>query len=70
MPRKRNNEIPRLIVPANATLKQIYAKYREKFTAADLQQYTEMQEGVPVEQILVELEGIQGKKKTRRRKRA
>ena len=69
MPRKRKDRIPRLEVPANATLRQIYAKYRREFSAADLQQYTEPEEGVPAEQILADLEAIQ-RKETRKRKRA
>ena len=59
MPRKKKEQIPRLVVPAKATLRQIYAKYRQEFTAADLQQYTELENGVPIEQIVAELEAIQ-----------
>jgi len=70
MRRNKKNEIPRLVVPKNATLRQIYAKYRQQFTAADLQQYTEMEEGVPVEQILAEMEAIQREETQRRRKKA
>ena len=70
MRRNKKNEIPRLVVPKNATLRQIYAKYRQQFSAADLQQYTEMEEGVPVEQILAEMEAIQREETQRRRKKA
>ena len=70
MRRNKKTEIPRLIVPKNATLRQIYAKYRQQFSAADLQQYTEMEEGVPVEQILAEMEAIQREETQRRRKKA
>ena len=35
--------------------KAIEAKYRAEFTAADLQQYTEDLEGVPLEEVIVEL---------------
>ena len=69
MPRKKKDQIPRLLVPPKATLRQIYAKYRQEFTAADLQQYTELENGVPIEQILAELETIQ-RRETRRRKKA
>jgi hypothetical protein len=68
MPRKKQAAVPRLVVPKNATLRQIYAKYRQEFTAADSQQYTEMEEGVPVEQILAEMEAIQ-RTETRRKKK-
>jgi hypothetical protein len=59
MPKKRKDDIPRLLVPKNATLRQIYAKYRQEFTAADLQQYTESEDGIPVEEILAEMEAVQ-----------
>jgi hypothetical protein len=36
--------------------KAIEAKYRAEFTAEDLQQYTEELAGVPLEEIIVELE--------------
>ena len=42
MPKKsKTSGAPRLIVPPNATLKQIYAIARKQFTAADLQEYTD-----------------------------
>jgi hypothetical protein len=68
MPRKKKEPIPRLIIPENATLRQSYARAREEFTAADLQQFTEIDEGVPVEQILAELEAIQRRGSRVRRK--
>ena len=70
MARKKKDGIPRLVVPPNATLRQIYAKYRKEFTAADLQQYTELQQGVPLEQILEELEAIQRREGRKRSKQA
>jgi hypothetical protein len=48
-------------VPPGATLREIYKKYREEFSAADLQQYTELEEGIPADEILAELEAIQQK---------
>jgi hypothetical protein len=69
MPRKKNDGIPRLEVPKNATLRQIYAKYRQEFTAADLQQYTEPLKGVPIDQILTEMEAIQRTETQKRRKK-
>jgi hypothetical protein len=70
MPRKKNDGIPRLVVPKNATLRQIYAKYRQEFTAADLQQYTEMEEGIPVDQIVADMEAIQRVETSKRKKKA
>lgn len=38
--------------------KTIYAKFRKVFTAADLQKYTEIEAGIPAEQVLAEMEAI------------
>jgi hypothetical protein len=69
--KKKADDIPRLVVPKNATLKQIYAICRAQFTAADLQKYTEIEPMVPMEQVLAEMERIhqevtQEKKKKRK----
>jgi len=40
-------------------LKEAYALARAAFTAADLQRYTEEDEGVPAEEVLEELEEAQ-----------
>ena len=37
-------------------MKEAYALARAAFTAEDLQRYTELDEGVPAEQVLAELE--------------
>ena len=58
MPKKKKDDIPRLWVPKNATLKQIYAIRKKEFTAADLQKYTEIEPMVPAEQVLAEMEEI------------
>ena len=39
-------------------LKEAYALAKASFTAADLQCFTEVDEGVPMEQVLAELEEI------------
>jgi hypothetical protein len=39
-------------------LKTIYAKARKAFTAADLQKYTEIEDGIPAEQVIAEMEAI------------
>ncbi len=66
MPKKKD-DIPRLYVRKGATLKEIYAKARKQFTAADLQKYTVDEPMVPAKQLLAELEAIHreetGKKK-------
>ena len=40
-------------------LKEVYALARASFTAADLQRYTELDEGVSFEEFVVELEAAQ-----------
>lgn len=40
-------------------LAQAYALARAAFTADDLQRYTELEDGVPFEQVLAELEAQQ-----------
>jgi hypothetical protein len=37
-------------------LQAIYAKSRREFSAADLQKFTEIEEGVPFEKVLAEVE--------------
>jgi hypothetical protein len=59
MPSKKKLVISRLVVPKNATLRQIYARARAEFTAADLQKFTEIDAGIPVEHILADMEAIQ-----------
>jgi hypothetical protein len=42
-------------------LAEAYALARAAFTAADLQKYTELDEGVPAEEVIAELEEAQKK---------
>ncbi|HEV3261286.1 MAG TPA: hypothetical protein VG013_30815 [Gemmataceae bacterium] len=42
-------------------LRDLYAKMRQEFTAADLQKYTEVEEGIPADEVLAEMEAIQRK---------
>ncbi len=39
-------------------LKALYERYRQEFTAADLQKYTQIEDGVPLEQVIAEMEQI------------
>jgi hypothetical protein len=55
---KRKTEVPILRIKKGDSLKTIYAKYRKNFTAADLQKYTEMEEGFPAEQLVAELKAL------------
>jgi len=40
-------------------LAEVYRLARESFTAADLQQYTELDVGIPADEFLAELEAIE-----------
>jgi hypothetical protein len=51
------------------SLKTIYAKVKKAFTAADLQKYTEIEEGIPMEQVLAELDAIHQQEMQKRRKK-
>jgi hypothetical protein len=48
---------PRELSPEE--LKQAYALAKAAFTAEDLQKYTDLDEGVPVDDLLAEMEAIQ-----------
>jgi hypothetical protein len=65
---QRNDGIRHLPIKKSDSLKSIYAKARRAFTAADLQKYTEIEEGIPMEKVIAELERIQ-QQETRKRKR-
>jgi len=50
--RKNQNTRP----TRNKGLRAIYAKARREFTAADLQKYTEIEVGIPLEKIIEDME--------------
>jgi hypothetical protein len=56
--KKKKGEVPILKVRKGATLREIYARAREEFSAADLQKFTEIDDGIPAEQILAKMEAI------------
>lgn len=58
MPRKKKLDIPIMVVPKGATLKQIYAQAKREFTAADLQKFTEIEPMVPFAAVVEEMERI------------
>jgi hypothetical protein len=62
------DDIPRLRVKPGDSLKTIYTKARRAFSASDLQKYTEIEEGIPLEKIIARMEAIQ-LEETRKRKR-
>jgi hypothetical protein len=58
-PIAQNGGIRVLRVKKGESLKSIYAKLRKAFTAADLQKYTETEEGIPFDQIIAEVDRAQ-----------
>lgn len=58
--------LPRLIIPENATLEEIYAICRDNFTAAELQRFTEIEPLVPGDRLRAELEAIHQEETHRR----
>jgi hypothetical protein len=66
---RRKDGIRILRVKDTDDLPPIYAKLKKAFTAADLRKYTEIEPGIPVEQVLAELEAIhrEGTEKLQRR---
>ncbi|HEY7159072.1 MAG TPA: hypothetical protein VH575_34330 [Gemmataceae bacterium] len=68
MAKRKENGIRILRVKDTDDLPAIYAKLRKAFTAADLQKYTEIEEGIPMEQVLAELEAIQREETQKRKK--
>ena len=52
-------EFPKLTELSPEELREAYALARASFTAEDLQRYTEVEEGVPMEDFLKELEETQ-----------
>jgi hypothetical protein len=58
MANRKQPPVPILRISKGDSLKTIYAKAQRAFTAADLQKYTEVEEGVPAAQVLAELEAL------------
>jgi hypothetical protein len=55
---KRKNDDDKPDRKKKPDLRKLYAQHRKEFTAADLQKFTEIDEGIPAEQVLAELEAI------------
>jgi hypothetical protein len=47
-------------------LQAIYDRVRREFSAADLQKYTEIEKGIPLEKVIADMEAIQ-RRLTRKR---
>jgi len=51
-------------------LQALYAKMRQQFTAADVQKYTEIEPGIPLEDVIAEMEEIHRQVSQTKRKNA
>jgi len=69
MGNRTNDAIRPLRIQKGDDLRTSYAKVKRSFTAADLQAFTEEEEGVPAEEVLAELQKLAGIR-PRKRKRA
>jgi hypothetical protein len=66
----QNGGIRILRVKKGDSLKTIYAKARKAFTAADLQRYTEIEEGIPFDQIIAEIDHAQREWEKKKKKQS
>ncbi len=69
MPNSKNPAVTRMWVKKGASLKDIYAQVKRSFTAADLQAFTEIEEGIPAEEVAAKLEAMAKKPSRKRKKR-
>src|SRR5438309_11457536 len=70
MAARKDGAIRILRVKKGETNKSIYARLRKAFTAADLQKYTEIEEGIPAQQLLAELEALDREERQKRKRKA
>lgn len=66
---KRKDGIRILRVKDTDDLPTIYAKALRAFTAADLQKFTEIEPGIPAEQVMAELDTIDREETEKRKQR-
>jgi hypothetical protein len=59
MAKRKPNKPRRKLSKEEQRLKGIYAKSRREFSAADLQKYTVIEKGIPMEKVIKEMERIQ-----------
>lgn len=69
MAKRKKDGIRILRVKDTDDLPTIYAKLRKSFTAADLQKFTEIEPGIPAEQVLAELEAMDREEMKKREQR-
>lgn len=55
---KRRKKLDKTHPDHDKSLRALYARMRKKFSAADLQKYTEIEEGIPAAVVIKEMETI------------
>ena len=68
MSERTNGAFRRIRVKKGEGLKAVYAKVRRSFSAADLQKYTEIEEGVPAREVVAKLKAMTPTKSRKRKK--
>jgi hypothetical protein len=56
MAKRKPNKPRRKLTKEEQRLKAIYARSRREFSAADLQKYTVIEKGIPIEKVMADLE--------------
>ena len=56
MAKRKPNKPRRKLTKEEQRLKAIYARSRREFSAADLQKYTVIEKGTPIEKVMADLE--------------
>jgi hypothetical protein len=59
MAKRKNDKSKRAKSKEEQRLQAIYAKSLREFTAADLQKFTVIEKGIPLERVIAEMEKIQ-----------
>jgi len=59
MSKRKDDKSRRPMSKEERRLQAIYAKSRREFSAADLQKFTVVEKGIPLEKIIAEMERIQ-----------
>jgi thymidylate kinase len=67
MAKRKNDKSNRASSKEEERLQAIYAKSLREFTAADLQKFTVIEKGIPLEKVIEEMEKIQKNYKPKKR---
>jgi hypothetical protein len=67
MAKRTNEKLKKSRDYSKAELKEIYAQSRKDFSAADLQKYTVIEKGVPLEKVIAAMEKIQKPHKAKKK---